>query len=675
MLPKPKGIVAQLLGIDSLVKRSLQANGLSTILMGDSWASLLLGPLIEEVIKTQYTGTALVCASEFTAKGFAWQTCALSVFHIATSYFLPFTVRLGLHYAVNIIPRIYDFRREEVSRWVQWKASVHDEFIPNRVFESSERLATPFSPDTAFVPRLRRPVIPNKKKQCSLTVLTHSPHLGEDVALRGGDTAYFWPVNVPLYAASVNGAQLLGAVTERIMAEHPNLKGQSQYYDADFVLDFVSLYIVNVQDPIVRTPELVQEYIQHFPPNKAKCMAAYNELYERHRPALNDKVFKTTKLKIKADEHLVRPSGEFKARTIANVEPLVQLAIGPILREATRRLHVLWDLTAEPIQLIRGETKWILFPLFCTGWTDQKLGAIIEAAAARTNSIHIAVVGDDSIVVVNHNGELTFYWADFSAFDQSQGPCVLWLEYAVLRALGCEQDVCDMLRHISAVPYKFRDGSGNWLKVDRFKRPSRDTGAPDTTIGNSISNMSAWTCCIDALIDGVTEPTVFESLFLQLGFKIKLGCSTDVRDASFLKGMFYRLPSGAHVWGPLPSRFLKIGKCITDPRTIYQIPDLSEACLRHAASLAATYRMYSQVPLLNEFVRRFTREGVESAHRQIEFMVTGTSQDLLDPLLDVAAYYKIDPVWFVEAERMLRDAPLFTFFEHPLFNVLARDYN
>jgi hypothetical protein len=30
---------------------------------------------------------------------------------------------------------------------------------------------------------------------------------------------------------------------------------------------------------------------------------------------------------------------------------------------------------------------------------------------------------------------------------------------------------------------------------------------------------------------------------------------------------------------------------------------------------------------------------------------------------------------FLEVENMMRDAPLFTFFEHPLFGVLATDYN
>jgi hypothetical protein len=63
----------------------------------------------------------------------------------------------------------------------------------------------------------------------------------------------------------------------------------------------------------------------------------------RMRPALDSARFSKTKLTIKLDEHLVRPTQEFKARTIASVDPMVQVWAGPSIREATRRLHIEWD--------------------------------------------------------------------------------------------------------------------------------------------------------------------------------------------------------------------------------------------------------------------------------------------------------------------------------------------
>jgi len=75
------------------------------------------------------------------------------------------------------------------------------------------------------------------------------------------------------------------------------------------------------------------------------------------------------------------------------------------------------------------------------------------------------------------------------------------------------------------------------------------------------------------------------------------------------------------------------------------------------------------------FVERFYRDNQPTAGRQIEYMVRGTQTPLADPLHDVAAFYKADPTWFIEVETMLRTAPLFSFFEHPLFAVLAKDYN
>jgi hypothetical protein len=205
----------------------------------------------------------------------------------------------------------------------------------------------------------------------------------------------------------------------------------------------------------------------------------------------------------------------------------------------------------------------------------------------------------------------------------------------------------------------------------------RDTGGPDTTIGNCIVNIACFALNLTVLAKKIPLERKSEKLvarFLRHGFVIKHGASRELRDVSFLKGMFYRLPAAAgYVWGPLPSRVLKMGKLMADP-SVYS-SSLPEAVAMHAASLAATYRLYSDVPLIRAFVERFYVEGQETAHRQIEFMVTGTHAVLMDPLSDLEVYYGVDRSMFLEVENMMRDAPLFTFFEHPLFGVLATDYN
>lgn len=219
----------------------------------------------------------------------------------------------------------------------------------------------------------------------------------------------------------------------------------------------------------------------------------------------------------------------------------------------------------------------------------------------------------------------------------------------------------------------------------------RDTGGPDTTVGNSMINALIWFWCADVVLGYAFARHVsnvrhipLEQMSNQipgltrymeyLGFKIKLKAVDTIPELEFLKGTFYLTSTGTYTWAPLPSRFLKIGKCIQDPRQVYRTRDLSAAITIHASSLAASYHAYSQVPLLRAFVDRFYKPGQATAHLQMERMIVPTGVPLADPLIQIAQRYEVDVVDILQVEEWIRSAPLFTFFEHPLFGALARDY-
>lgn len=56
-------------------------------------------------------------------------------------------------------------------------------------------------------------------------------------------------------------------------------------------------------------------------------------------------------------------------------------------------------------------------------------------------------------------------------------------------------------------------------------------------------------------------------------------------------------------------------------------------------------------------------------------MVTPTQVILADPTMQIADRYGVDPVDILQVEAWITHAPLFTFFEHPLFGALAGDYS
>jgi hypothetical protein len=138
------------------------------------------------------------------------------------------------------------------------------------------------------------------------------------------------------------------------------------------------------------------------------------------------------------------------------------------------------------------------------------------------------------------------------------------------------------------------------IKINRSSRPIRDTGGPDTSLGNSCNIAHAAVYAI------AHYPTVKEA-FAYLGFDMKLKIFNDIKYATFLKGMWYPVEDNEfnYYWGPLPSRLLKIGKTLRDPRVLYQDKNFYSASLKFLNDIACCYSYFLQVPLLKQFVDNY----------------------------------------------------------------------
>lgn len=317
-----------------------------------------------------------------------------------------------------------------------------------------------------------------------------------------------------------------------------------------------------------------------------------------------------------------------------------------------------------------------LFPVFGSGLCDTELGEVIDHAVNTDNSITVLVSGDDSVVVVHFGGEVFFFCCDFSSFDQSQCD-LLKVGWVALRYLGVPSAVHMALHKISELPYVAQGHTGGAILLDRTTRTLRDTGGADTTFGNSVVNAVCW---FYVLLKGPGDRPFLATgeevtqRFLELGLKAKVSRSKKIEDVSFLKGFFYRgatTGTNRFVWGPAPSRFIKMGKTAAPLSDLYPHLGPHEAAEAYLASLAATFAEYSEVPLIRAFVRRYAKEGAVALPTDLKFLVKGSGASLDDPLTFCAQHYHIDPAWFIEVEVMIRMSRPFTFLEHPLFHALA----
>jgi len=658
------------------------ANALTRLIRPLVPLNLLGGVVFEEVVNLIPGGAVVNALAETRVGSYgaaAWHLSGVATFWLPIwAWPLAFMARVYTHWRWN--SAVLD--RSRHSRWVDWKMVMHDDqFVAPTDVDCFNAGATPFSPLDAWVPRRRTGRVTAPKTRCHLLQFEKDFGLEDDVSLAGGDTCYFLPVNVPLYAASNNGAQMVLAVEERILAAHSDYPGQQEIFAKFREHDLANLMAPPDAPIDPRDPDLVRDWLEHFDMPKRRQMTQVLAEFDRRRPTLADNCARVTELRLKLDEHLVRPSTNFKARTIASVDPLIQAWAGPTIRECTRRLHNAWDGEAEYVvhTLQFGNVTFV--PVFGTGLTDRRLGDLVSTVDDRADgSVVCLVVGDDSVVAVNHHGRVLFLQGDFSSFDQAQGEEVLECEYDILLGLGCSLEIVALLRQLSRATYVVNAKHGR-MRIHRNHRAMRDTGGPDTTLGNSCVNVCIWALLIPTLLRFVTryfegdpDPHQLVERSLALGFGLKLKVTTSVDQVEFLKGTFYRMVDHHWVWGPLPSRFLKMGKAIRNPRDMYQTRSLEEGVARYAAGLAATYRQYAQVPLIRAYCARFAREGTPTARRQIEFMIEGTAAELLDPFPQLEERYGFGQVDFEHVEGWIRQAPLFTFLEHPLFTMLAQDY-
>jgi len=273
----------------------------------------------------------------------------------------------------------------------------------------------------------------------------------------------------------------------------------------------------------------------------------------------------SVQVNIKTDEVLLktREAWEDKGavpRPIHAVDPRVSVAIGVALYPVSEQIKVTFDGKTPAITLPWGK----IYLTYGAGRTDVFLNEWLSFAL-ENKGIHIIAAGDDSLIVANRD-KVVIFEGDLTMMDQTVRTDALEAEFRVLKAFGLAANVIELLRRSCAAACCINAGSRDKGVMTFTRAMQRNTGGVDTTVGNTIVTLMAWTAAmVEELRFGSSKPT---EIFADLGLELKLKTfiyDDELFPATFLKGCW--ITNGQRlVWGPLPSRWIKLSKTINDPR-------------------------------------------------------------------------------------------------------------
>lgn len=493
--------------------------------------------------------------------------------------------------------------------------------------------------------------------------------------------------------------------------------------------------------------EMWQTWRRHCDPAKLKRYDSAWAKVSHSRPTALSRAIKSIQVNQKEDEALIKiPDAEGEtwlekgaiSRSIHAVDPEIAVTIGPYVYEATERFKK--DFWLKKVGAVQNS------PIFVTmgaGRVDNELNEWWDFATT-TLGWHLIVAGDDMLLIYNtgahvctkHNcAGLYFVEGDLSQCDHSSRLGTMQNEMVFLSHYGVPHEILELMLANSRADLivGLRNRPGDTMLIHRGYE--RNTGGTDTTIGNSLTSITAalytlmantqnfesptsgiafTSCGCDNWITKTTDQQVelFRYQYSCLGLTLKVRV-TSCNEASevglvcrlptFLKGAWLPTTGDApsdRCWSPLPSRLLKMGKTLSDPRLTMrksskEVVTLTTALERYAAAITYSMRAYAwpqpivnwlkrvQPPVTDLFVTSHEfQERFRVALKNDMFVLSTLAESSFVPVPKIddvalemyAKYYGVELEDLLDFFRQLQDLKPFTFFAHPIWYALASDY-
>jgi hypothetical protein len=254
-----------------------------------------------------------------------------------------------------------------------------------------------------------------------------------------------------------------------------------------------------------------------------------------------------------------------KGRIIQSLPIQVQLETQPWINPATKA----FKLAIEAPLPVRGIQFWLQYAGGMNG-CDLTAWLVRARLLASQGVISIIAMGDDSLSIFDRGNGLEYLEVDYSHYDQSQKEPQTKCEMKILRALGVPNGIIELLMQVGLNKASFR-GRGRNKKVSLSFSPAgiqRITGSPTTSLCNTINNLVG-------LVSVFCENDYSVAGFAKIGLIAKINLTTDLLDASFLRGVWWPYEDGTDRWGPKPSSVVKMGKVQTRVQKVRRLRELA----------------------------------------------------------------------------------------------------
>jgi hypothetical protein len=359
-----------------------------------------------------------------------------------------------------------------------------------------------------------------------------------------------------------------------------------------------------------------------------------------------------------------------KPRTIQSIPIMTQLCLQPCITSAAERLKYVLH---EPFSFESGGNSRTFFCRFTSGMTGTDMSLWLAQAhdMIANGTVGIMVCGDDSFTVLENNGIAEYVGVDYSHYDQSQKQPQVNAELRCLRGLGVPNAILDILKQISINTAYSNSRSQTPKPVLKFvpAGPTRITGGPNTSLSNSTNNLIA---IMTYILQGRQSTT-----WAKLGLTAKVETNTDLLKVQFLRGVFwtYDNPIGGeplHLWGPMPSAILKLGKVMTVVKTIKRLKQLAYGQGLGMGDVTHDF------PILGSLKRLLITLGSVNPSLRHEYNPLPAYADGLhreEVLSWMVERYGVTRIEIAEVEDELEDVTeLPWFIGHPLFKAMMIDY-
>jgi hypothetical protein len=479
--------------------------------------------------------------------------------------------------------------------------------------------------------------------------------------------------NCPLYVPARSIANTEVAITQRLLKEAPGDDPLKIYRRWQAVPDF----IFKEEYDEISWDEAWPEYYKHLETAQRKQRAKRaKKVVKTAGYGPNDRFFNRASYFVKTNEKLFREEDgrpAMKPRGIVLLRPEAVDTIGPALFQVAERFKKEYNFTNPPVHKFQNRRLRITYASAATAenlteWMTRAK-AWVSVRKNGEKRYWALVAGDDGFIVTFVNGAFLYLATDFSQYDQSEGRGALQYQKKQQRRLGLSKLDAACQERLGKATIK--TDFGTLIMLSRWWR---QTGEGGTTIGNGMVHAGV---LLYAYHKGSHE--VMETAYLELGLKVKLTATRDLWAVDFLKGWW--IPGLSHqlVWTVLPSRVLKIGQHLGDPRHIRGYSrDLKVACQQHACAVAKTYAAFSWSPIVGGYVKRWKDEFDVEPWRLPSWRVTSEQAypiDKREARVWAARRYGVDYEEVIHLEKVYREVDVFTFIKHPLFLRMARaDY-